>query len=75
MEELAAELGGAFICAELGITVEARPDHARFLANRGNHLKADKRAIFARFQGRRGLGLPEGDSCLAAQIPDRQKTA
>ena len=46
MEELVAELGAAFLCAELGITVEPRADHAQYLAHWLNVLKADKRAIF-----------------------------
>ncbi|WP_445490592.1 ArdC family protein [Rhodopseudomonas sp. RCAM05734] len=46
MEELVAELGAAFLCAELGITVEPRVDHAQYLAHWLNVLKADKRAIF-----------------------------
>ncbi len=46
MEELVAELGAAFLCAELGITVEPRIDHAQYLAHWLNVLKADKRAIF-----------------------------
>ena len=46
MEELVAELGAAFLCAELGITVEPRADHAQYLASWLNVLKADKRAIF-----------------------------
>jgi antirestriction protein ArdC len=33
MEELVAELGAAFLCAELGITIEPRPDHAQYLAH------------------------------------------
>ncbi len=46
MEELVAELGAAFLCAELGITVDPRADHAQYLASWLNVLKADKRAIF-----------------------------
>lgn len=46
MEELVAELGAAFLCAELGITADPRPDHARYLAHWLNVLKADKRAVF-----------------------------
>jgi antirestriction protein ArdC len=46
MEELVAELGAAFLCAELGITVEPRTDHAQYLAHWLSVLKADKRAIF-----------------------------
>ncbi len=46
MEELVAELGAAFLCAELGITTEPREDHAQYLASWLNVMKADKRAIF-----------------------------
>jgi antirestriction protein ArdC len=46
MEELVAELGAAFLYAELGITVEPRPDHAQYLAHWLNVLKVDKRSIF-----------------------------
>ena len=47
MEELVAELGAAFLCAELGITLEPRPDHAQYIANWVTVLKKDNRAIFA----------------------------
>lgn len=42
-----AEIGAAFLCAELGITQEVRPDHAQYLANWLKMLKNDSRAIFA----------------------------
>lgn len=45
-EELVAELGSAFLCADLGITPEVRDDHASYLASWLNVLKSDKRAIF-----------------------------
>lgn len=45
-EELVAEIGAAFLCAELGITQELRPDHAQYLANWLTLLKDDTRAIF-----------------------------
>ena len=32
-EELVAELGAAFLCADLGITPEVRPDHAAYIAS------------------------------------------
>jgi antirestriction protein ArdC len=32
-EELVAELGSAFLCADLGITPEVRPDHAAYIAS------------------------------------------
>jgi antirestriction protein ArdC len=46
MEELVAELGAAFLCADLGITPEPRPDHASYIANWLAVLKSDKKAIF-----------------------------
>ena len=45
-EELVAELGAAFLCAELGVTQELRVDHAQYLANWLMLLKGDDRAIF-----------------------------
>lgn len=45
-EELVAEIGSAFLCAELGITQDTRPDHAQYLANWLQLLKSDNRAIF-----------------------------
>lgn len=46
MEELVAELGSAFLCADLAITPELRVDHASYLATWLEVLKNDKRAIF-----------------------------
>jgi antirestriction protein ArdC len=46
MEELVAELGAAFLCADLSITNTPRPDHAAYIANWLEVLKRDKRAIF-----------------------------
>lgn len=45
-EELVAELGAAFLCAELGISNEPRPDHAQYIENWLKVLKSDPRAIF-----------------------------
>ena len=45
-EELVAELGAAFLCADLGIAVEPREDHAAYLGHWLEVLKVDKRAIF-----------------------------
>jgi antirestriction protein ArdC len=45
-EELVAELGAAFLCADLGVTPEPREDHAAYLASWLEVLKSDKRAIF-----------------------------
>lgn len=48
-EELIAELGSCFLCADLGIVpeLEPRPDHASYLASWLKVLADDKRAIFA----------------------------
>ena len=46
-EELVAELGAAFLCADLGITPEIREDHAAYLGHWLNVLREDKRAIFS----------------------------
>ena len=45
-EELVAELGAAFLCADLGITPEVRPDHAAYIASWLTVLKDDKRFVF-----------------------------
>lgn len=47
MEELVAELGSAFLCADLQITPEVRDDHAAYIASWLKVLKDDKRAIFS----------------------------
>jgi antirestriction protein ArdC len=46
-EELVAELGAAFLCADLELTPEIRDDHACYLATWLEVLKNDNRAIFA----------------------------
>ncbi len=46
-EELTAELGSAFLCADLGITPEVREDHAAYIATWLTVLKNDKRFIFS----------------------------
>ena len=46
MEELVAELGAAFLCADLDLTLEPREDHASYIANWLEVLKNDHRAIF-----------------------------
>ena len=46
-EELVAELGNAFLCADLGITPETREDHAAYIATWLKVLKDDKRFIFS----------------------------
>ncbi|TGP50870.1 DUF1738 domain-containing protein [bacterium M00.F.Ca.ET.230.01.1.1] len=48
-EELIAELGSCFLCADLGIVpeLEPRPDHASYLDSWIKVLAEDKRAIFS----------------------------
>jgi antirestriction protein ArdC len=46
-EELVAELGSAFLCADLGITPEVREDHAAYIASWLKALRDDKRLIFS----------------------------
>lgn len=46
-EELVAELGAAFLSADLGIIPEIRDDHAAYLAHWLKVLQEDKRAIFS----------------------------
>lgn len=45
-EELVAELGASYLCAELGISCAPRPDHARYIQNWLRVLRDDKKAIF-----------------------------
>lgn len=45
-EELVAELGSAFLCADLELDLAPREDHASYIAHWLTVLKNDKRAIF-----------------------------
>jgi len=46
-EELVAELGAAFLCADLGLALEPRPDHASYIASWIKVLGDDRRFIFS----------------------------
>lgn len=46
MEELVAELGAAFLCADLGVSLTPRPDHAAYIQGWLSVLKQDNRALF-----------------------------
>jgi antirestriction protein ArdC len=46
LEELVAELGAAFLCADLELTPQIREDHASYIASWLKVLQEDKRAIF-----------------------------
>lgn len=46
-EELVAELGAAFLCADLALTLEPGMDHAAYIQSWLKVMKEDKRAIFS----------------------------
>jgi antirestriction protein ArdC len=46
IEELVAELGAAFLCADLELALEPREDHASYIASWLKVLSADNRAVF-----------------------------
>lgn len=46
-EELVAELGSAFLCADLELTPEVREDHSAYIGSWLKVLKNDKRTIFS----------------------------
>lgn len=46
MEELVAELGAAFLCADLQIAAEVREDHASYIESWLKVLQNDTRAVF-----------------------------
>lgn len=46
-EELVAELGAAFLCAELGLALEPREDHAAYIGSWLEILRGDKRFIIS----------------------------
>lgn len=45
-EELVAELGASYLCTELGVTTNLRPDHAAYIAHWLDIMREDKKAIF-----------------------------
>ncbi len=46
-EELVAELGAAFLCADLGLELQPREDHAAYIESWLSVLQNDKRFIFS----------------------------
>ena len=46
-EELLAELGAAFLCADLHVTPHLRDDHAQYLQHWLDLMRGDKKAIFS----------------------------
>lgn len=41
------ELGAAFLCADVGVTLTPRPDHASYIEHWLRVMKADNKATFA----------------------------
>lgn len=66
VEELVAELGAAFLCADLGLASEPRLDHAGYIANWLQVLKNDPRAIFTAA----AKAQAAADWMHARQVPD-----
>lgn len=70
-EELVAELGSAFLCADLELTPEVREDHAAYIANWLTVLKNDKRAIFSAAS----YAQRAAEYLLACGVPAAQEAA
>jgi antirestriction protein ArdC len=74
MEELVADLGAAFLSADLALTPEVREDHAAYVASWIKVLKNDSRAIFAAAShAQRAVDFLHGlqpNSCNAAEATD-----
>lgn len=45
-EELVVEMAACFLCSDLGITADVRPESASYIASWLKNLKQDKRLIF-----------------------------
>jgi antirestriction protein ArdC len=76
IEELVAELGSAFACADLGITPDTREDHAAYIKEWLAALKEDNRIIFrAAAYAQRAedylKGLQPAPSAQAEETPNR----
>lgn len=58
-----AELGAAFLCSDLALSNEPRPDHAAYIASWLAILNADTRAVFtaARMASQAAVHLKFGD--------------
>jgi CheY-like chemotaxis protein len=75
IEELVAELGAAFLCADLDLTLEPREDHVAYIGNWLGVLKADNRAIFtAASHAQRAATSSTDCSRLPLAICDRDIT-
>jgi antirestriction protein ArdC len=71
MEELVAELGAAFLAADLGLAAAPREDHAAYIALWLEVLKGDKRAIFtAASHAQRAVDFLAGLQPKAEPLPE-----
>jgi antirestriction protein ArdC len=68
-EELVAELGSAFLCADLELHQEPREDNAAYIANWLEVLKNDNRAIFAASAYAQKAADYLNQKAAAAQVP------
>jgi antirestriction protein ArdC len=71
-EELVAELGAAFVLAQLGLSTQPREDHSQYIDNWLKVLKADSKAIFTAAskaqQATDWLVARAGDSARTAEV-------
>src|SRR5271169_5890206 len=69
VEELVAELGAAFLCADLELALEPREDHASYIATWLKVLAADNRAVFtAAAHAQRATEFINSRASAAAQV-------
>src|SRR6266704_4896009 len=69
VEELVAELGAAFLCADLELALEPREDHASYIAIWLKVLAADNRAVFtAAAHAQRAAEFINTRAAAAAQV-------
>ena len=70
-EELVAELGAAFLCADLGLELTPRDDHAGYIEHWLLALQDDKRAIFtAATHAQRACDFLHGLQPTDSRAPD-----
>lgn len=75
-EELVAELGAAFLCADLALTPEPGTDHAAYIQSWLKVLKNDKRAIFsAAAHAQRAADFLHGLQPVAEQSEQQEEVA
>jgi antirestriction protein ArdC len=71
-KELVAELGAAFVLAQLGLSTQPREDHSQYIDNWLKVLKADSKAIFTAAskaqQATDWLVARAGDSARTAEV-------